>query len=178
MRKLIALALALCAIAGTAAAAATADPPPQDENWLTTSISGDRFEVAGGKIALSRATTPAVRALARRLITDHSKSLQESIQLAERWGVKPPPAATPSEQWELNRMKNIPRGWFDVQYSSLEVKDHEQDIEETGFEARKGQAWEIRQEALKELPMLNMHLKLSKQALAAAEAANKGAKNS
>jgi hypothetical protein len=58
-----------------------------------------------------------------------------------------------------------------VQYASLEVKDHQQDIEETGFEARKGQQWEFRQEALKDLKMLNMHLRLSKQALAAAEAA-------
>jgi hypothetical protein len=68
-------------------------------------------------------------------------------------------------------MKNVPRGWFDVQYAVLEVKDHEQDIEETGFEAREGEEYVVRHEALKDLPMLNMHLKLAKALVKTAEAA-------
>jgi putative membrane protein len=171
MRKLIVLACAIAALATAAAAAANA--PPEDENWLQTTISGDRFEVAGGKIALSRATTPANRALARRLIRDHSRAMAQEIAVARSLGVGVPPAATPSEQWELNRLKNMPRAWFDVQYDTLEVKDHNQDIEETGLEAREGQVWQVRQLAKQSLPMLNMHLKLSKAALSASEAANR-----
>jgi predicted outer membrane protein len=174
VRAFLAVLAVAALAAATGAAAAKADPPPQDENWLQTSISGDRFEIAGGKIALSRATNAQTKALARRLITDHTKSLHDAMELAMRWGMKPPPAATPSEQWELNRLKNMPRAQFDVQYAALEVKDHQQDIEETGFEARDGQAWEVRQEALKDLPVLNMHLKMSKATLQAAEAARKG----
>jgi predicted outer membrane protein len=170
MKRLLLLAVALVALA--AATAAAADAPPQDENWLQTSISGDRFEIAGGKIALSRAMTAGDRALGRRLMQDHMKSLAGAVALAQSLGVGVPPAATPSEQWELNRLKNMPRSSFDVQYAAIEMKDHEQDIEETGFEAREGQLWEVRAEAKKDLPMLNMHLKLSKQALTAAEAAN------
>jgi putative membrane protein len=171
VKALLLTAVAAAALAAGTAGAAKADPPPQDENWLMTSISGDRFEIAGGKIALSRANTAQAKAFAQRLISDHSKSLASAVALAERWGMKPPPAATPSEQWELNRLKNMPRATFDVQYAVLETKDHEQDIEETGFEARDGQAWEIRQEALKDLPMLNMHLKLAKALVKTAEAA-------
>src|SRR4051794_37384607 len=172
MKKLIALAAVLLAVAGVGAKVAAADAPPQDENWLTTAISGDRFEIAGGKIALRRATVPADRALARRLIADHSKSLHDAIELAHEWDITPPPAATPSEQWELNRLKNMPRRNFDASYAALEIKDHNQDIEETGFEARRGQVWAFREEARKDLPMLNMHLRMSKAAaLAAASAA-------
>jgi putative membrane protein len=174
MQKMLALAIALVALAGIAAASARADAPPQDENWLTTSISGDRFEIAGGKIALARAETAAVKALARRLIRDHTKSLRDAIEVAHALGVPVPPAATPSEQWELNRVKNIRRGSFDVQYAVLEVKDHDQDIEETGFEAREGEEYVVREEALKDLPMLNVHLRLAKAAVAAAEAAHRG----
>jgi putative membrane protein len=171
MKKVLAVAAVVLALAAVGVTAAAASPPPQDENWLMTSISGDRFEIAGGKIALARATTPQARALARRLIADHAKSLREASELARRWGMKPPPAATPSQQWQLNRLKNMSKSQFDVQYASLEVKDHNQDIEETGFEAREGQAWEIRMDAKHELPMLNMHLRLSKSTLQAAEAA-------
>jgi putative membrane protein len=170
-KGVLALALAIVAAVTVVASAAAANPPAQDENWLMTSISGDRFEIAGGKIAMSKASVPAVRSLAQRLIRDHTKSLHDAVQLALRWGMKPPPSATPSEQWELNRLKNMPKGWFDGEYTALEVKDHNQDIEETGFEARRGSAYDIRQEALKDLPMLTMHLKLSKAAAKAASAA-------
>src|SRR3954471_17997085 len=107
MGRMIALALSLFAFAATAAA--TASAPPQDENWLMTSISGDRFEIAGGKIALARATTPVVRSLAQRLIKDHSKSLRDALELAHEWGMKGPPAATPTQQWQLNRLRWLPR---------------------------------------------------------------------
>jgi putative membrane protein len=166
-------AAAVAAVAAAGATAATASAPPEDENWAQMSISGDRFEIAGGKIALAKATTPAARNLARRLIKDHTKSLLETSMLARKYGIGVPPAATPSEQWELNRLKNMPRGWFDVQYASLEIKDHNQDIEETGLEAREGAIWELRQDAKKELPTLNMHLKMSKSVLTQAEAAKR-----
>jgi putative membrane protein len=169
MKKLTACAALVLSLAAVAAAAASA--PPQDENWLQTSISGDRFEIAGGKIALAKATTVPAKNLARRLIKDHTKSLRDAVELARKLGVGVPPAATPSEQWELNRLKNMPRAWFDVQYAALEIKDHNQDIEETGFEAREGELWQVRAEARKDLPMLNMHLKMSKSVLTMAEAA-------
>jgi putative membrane protein len=164
MKKLVVLTALVAALAGAAAAIASA--PPEDENWLQMSISGDRFEVAGGKLALGRSATPAVRAYAQRLIRDHAKSLVEAAALARKYGIGVPPSATPSQQWELNRLKNMPKSWFDAQYASLEVKDHNQDIEETGLEAREGQVFEIRQAAWKELPMLNMHLKLGKRLVA------------
>jgi putative membrane protein len=167
MKTIASLTVALVALAIPVAAAA--DPPPQDTNWLQTSISGDRFEIAGGKIALARSENATVKRYAQRLITDHSKSLHDALELAREWGMHGPPAATPSEQWELNRLKFVPRRAFDNQYISLEIKDHNQDIEETGLEARRGQAESVREEALKDLPMLNMHLKLGKQALNALE---------
>jgi putative membrane protein len=175
-KRIVALAaLTVVGLATMGVVAAAADPPAQDENWLMTSISGDRFEIAGGKIALSKASVPVVRSLARRLITDHTKSLHDAVQLAVRWGMKPPPSATPSQQWQLNRLRYTPNSRFDGQYTALEVKDHNQDIEETGFEARKGSAADIRREALKDLPMLNMHLRLSKAAAKAVTTAHASA---
>ena len=166
MKKVVGLLAAVTAatIAAANAGATSSSLPAQDQNWLMTSIQGDRFEIAGGKLALARAETPAVKALGKRLLVDHTKSLHDALELAHEFGIKGPPSATPSEQWELNRLRWMPRSWFDGQYTALEVKDHNQDIEETGFEARRGMVWSVRQEALKDLPMLNMHLRLSKSA--------------
>jgi hypothetical protein len=49
----------------------------------------------------------------------------------------------------MNRLRFMPKSWFDGQDSSLEVKDHNQNIEETGFEARMGSAAGIRAEAVR-----------------------------
>jgi putative membrane protein len=170
MVKSLILTSVIALVAAGVAVASHVSAPPQDEMWLQTSISGDRFEIAGGQIAIRRSSNPQVRALGRRLIADHGKSLADAIALAREHGIGVPPAATPSQQWQLNRLKNMPKSWFDVQYTSLEVKDHNQDLEETGFEARMGEQWDIRADAKHEMPMLNMHLRLSKAALAAAEA--------
>jgi putative membrane protein len=145
------------------AAAAAPAPAPLDEQWLQTSISGDRFEITGGKIALQRSSDPAVQKLAKRLIADHSKSLREATATAHKFGISVPTKPTPSMQWELQVLLTLSGQQFNTEYASLEVMDHHQDIEETGMEARKGQTVQIKQLARQDLPMLRMHLKLSQQ---------------
>jgi putative membrane protein len=136
----------------------------QDLNYLQTSISGDRFEITGGKLAMNKGTKAQIRALGERLITDHSKSLQESLALAKANGVTAPQAPTPSMVWELNTVGAMTGNAFDKSYSSLEVKDHQQDIEETTFEIKHGTKPEIKDSAQKELPILRMHLTLATKA--------------
>jgi putative membrane protein len=79
--------------------------------------------------------------------------------------VKVPDAPSPSEVWELNVVRSMSGAGFDVAYTTLEVKDHEQDIEEATFEAVHGGSPAVKAAARKELPMLKMHLRLSRQAM-------------
>jgi putative membrane protein len=138
-----------------------------DEQYLTTAIEGDLFEVLGGKQALSKSQNPKVRALATRLVGDHGKSLKESVALAKRLGVKVPKSPSPSMRWELQMVGTLSGAPYDHWYSDLEVQDHTQDITEATDEAAKGSDASIRQSARKELPTLRAHLKLSRAALAA-----------
>jgi putative membrane protein len=139
----------------------------QDANYLQASISGDRFEIIGGKLAQKKGATQQVKALGARLVKDHSKSLSEAISEAKKANVKVPAAPTPSEVWELQTVGSMSGSAFDRAYTSLEVKDHQQDIEETTFEVGHGQSADIQAGAKKELPMLRMHLSLSKKAMSA-----------
>jgi predicted outer membrane protein len=52
-------------------------------------------------------------------------------------------------------------------YASLEVYDHIQDIEETTSEIENATNSQIRDDAKTELPMLKLHLRLARAALAA-----------
>jgi len=159
--------LVVLAVPSVLRAGPATQPSAQDANYLQTSISGDRFEIIGGKLALQKAQSAAVRTLARTLIRDHSRSLAEAVAEARSDGIKVPSAPMPTQVWELNTLRMMSGATFDRLYSSLEVKDHQQDIEETTFEAQHGQDPEIKQSAKKELPVLKMHLRMSGQALQA-----------
>jgi len=167
MRKL-ALTLSLAALAGLSIASGQAAVgggiSAQDAHYLQTAISGDRFEIIGGKLAMAKSGNSIVRALGNQLLQDHSKSLREAIKLAKQFNVKVPNAPSPSEVWELNMVRSLSGSQFDTAYTTLEVKDHQQDIEEATFEVMHGGAQQVKASAKKELPMLKMHLSMSKAA--------------
>jgi predicted outer membrane protein len=141
-----------------------------DVEWLKTSVQGDYFEIEGGHIALSKSSNRTVRALAERLISDHTKSLQDAEKLAAEYGIKLEHEPTPTQQWQLSELAHEWTGKsFDVEYTELEIADHQQDIQETQDEVSMGCDTEIVSDAKKEIPMLQMHLQLSEQAHAAAE---------
>jgi putative membrane protein len=164
---LAAVLLAALATPSVLLAGRATQPSAQDANYLQTSISGDRFEIIGGKLTLQKTQSAALRTLAHRLIRDHSRSLREAVAEARRDGIKIPSAPMPTQVWELNTLRMMSGVTFERLYSSLEVKDHQQDIEETTFEAQHGQDPDIRQSAKQELPILELHLRLSENALRA-----------
>jgi putative membrane protein len=139
-----------------------------DQEWLKMSIEGDRFEIAGGKLAQDKATTPEVKALGARLVKDHSKSLKDAVELAKKLGVDVPGEPSPTQQWELKTVASFSGKDFDRRYSDLEVQDHKEDIEQTKDEIDMGTNPDVRDEAKTDLPMLQEHLKLSQDALEAA----------
>jgi putative membrane protein len=69
--------------------------------------------------------------------------------------------------WELKAVASFKGKAFNRWYSSLEVYDHVQDIDETSTEVSNGTNSKVRDDARTELPMLRQHLKMSRAALAA-----------
>jgi putative membrane protein len=137
-----------------------------DEEWLMMSIQGDLFEIQGGKLAEQKGTTEKVRQLGATLVKDHTESLQEATELANKLGIPVPSEPSPTQQWELQVVATFSGTAFDRWYSDLEVKDHMQDIQEAQDEADKGCNPEIRDDAEDEIPMLEKHLHLAQEALA------------
>jgi putative membrane protein len=156
--------LATTAFSTASASAATKPYSPLDEYLLQSSIQGDRFEIAGGKIAQANGASPAVKALGARLVTDHTKSLKDAITVAKRLKIFVPKTPTPSQEWELTVVDALSGSPFDVAYTLLEVQDHKQDIEDAKTELKHGANAAILKLARTDLPILRKHLKLSEQA--------------
>jgi putative membrane protein len=165
MHRLATLAgLVILATPLTAAAKPLGAAGPLDRHYLTTAIEGDHFEIQGGVLALAKAQCPAVTRLAKRLKSDHSKSLADAAKLAHKLTVSVPKSPSPSMQWELKQVGSMTGATFDKAYASLEVKDHTEDIQNTMEESSNGQTPAVRQAARKELPMLRAHLALARAA--------------
>jgi putative membrane protein len=140
-----------------------------DEEWLMMSIQGDRFEIAGGKLAQTKGTIPEVRQLGARLVADHTKSLQDAIEVARKLGIEVPDSPSPTQKWQLRVVATFSGRDFDRWYSDLEVQDHKQDIKEAQDEVEKGCNRKVRQNAKDDLPVLREHLALAQAALAASQ---------
>ncbi len=175
MKRFLPLVFACLAVAAVIAIPASAAGSSKsskkvssgDEQYLQTSISGDRFEIIGGKWAKGHTKNAAVLRMANRLVSDHSKSLSDAIKLAHSLKIDVPSSPTPSEIWELKMVSALKGKAYDHWYSSLEVYDHVQDIDETGTEVSTGTNSQIKDDAKTELPMLKKHLRLARAALAA-----------
>ena len=168
IHRSIAAGLAVLATAGTACASAQAATlSGLDKTYLTGSIQGDRFEIAGGKLAQSKSQNPKVRALGARLVKDHSKSLADASRMAHQFGLDVPKSPTPSQRWELQILGSLSGQPFDQWYTRLEVADHHQDITEAAQEVKDGVDQQVRSAAHDEIPTLRQHLRLSQDALKA-----------
>ena len=160
-------ALVSSALVLAASPAHAASYSPLDKYMLQTSIQGDRFEIAGGKLAQTNGSAPAVKALGARLEKDHTKSLREAIRLAKRLGVSIPKTPSPVQEWQLESVAATSGSAFDASYTKLEIQDHKQDIEEHKTEVSDGANANVRRLARKDLPTLRTHLKLSRETFAA-----------
>lgn len=134
-----------------------------DKQYLQTAIEGDRFEIAGGKLAQQRGSTAAIKDYGSRLVADHSKSLGEDIALAHKLHIKVPVAPSASMQWELQTVARFSGSEFDHRYADLEAKDHQQDISEAQDEVKDGTNRKVRRSAKKEIPILKTHLKIAEE---------------
>ena len=135
-----------------------------DEQWLMTSIQGDRFEITGGKTAQGKAQSTVVRDLGARLVKDHTKTLSDAEKLARQLGISVPGSPTPAQQWQLRVVGSFQGTAFDQWYSDLEVRDHQQDITETKDEVQNGCNAKVRQDARNDVPILRTHLSLAEKA--------------
>lgn len=177
MRRTLAAACAAvmtCAVAAGAAGAASGSATSSkartavsglDRVSLMTSMEGDRFEIAGGKLALTKTHNKAVAKLARTLIKDHTKSYKDAVEVAKKTGIKVETSPTPSEKWELLTVAKMRGTAFDRSWVSLEVFDHKQDIQETSDEIKYGSNPAVISDAKSDMPVLHKHLRMAQSAL-------------
>jgi putative membrane protein len=119
--------LACCTVLGLAAAllplaAHAADD--DDKKFLANAAQSDQDEIALSQLADQKATNPAVKAFAEKMVTEHTKMSASMKPFADSWGLTAPTGPDPDHQKELDKLNGLSGADFDKEYMSDMVSDH------------------------------------------------------
>jgi putative membrane protein len=167
----IAVAITLVATAALSAQAPEAQQKAgstlsaTDRTFLMTAGQGGYAEVELGNLAAKKATNPAVKSLAERMVKDHSANNEELKPLASAKGVVVASTLDKEHQQLEARLQKLEGAAFDREYASAMVNGHKK-MTALFEQASKSKDTEIRGFAEKTLPTLREHLKEAQQAQA------------
>jgi putative membrane protein len=132
---------------------AASGPESADVEFIRKASEGGLKEVEAGKLASENALNAEVRAFAKQMVDDHSKSNAELVALTSMQA--PTPAQKPAADEGLI---GVTGPAFDRAYMAKMVADHQATVELFEAEARDGKDDALRKWATQKLPTIRGHL--------------------
>ena len=119
--------LTCCAVLGVASLAVAASAKAatdDDKKFLNTASQSDQNEIALSKLAEVKATNPAVKAFATKMVAEHTKMSATMKPFADARGLTPAMGPDADHQKELDKLNGLSGKDFDKEYISDMVSDH------------------------------------------------------
>ncbi|MGH9624117.1 MAG: DUF4142 domain-containing protein [Bryobacteraceae bacterium] len=132
-----------------------------DKKFVKKAAEGGMTEIAMGKLAAQKGTTPAIKQFGEKLVNDHTKADNQLKQVATEANANLPSSLSSKHQKEVNKLAKLSGKKFDKAFVKRAVKDHKNDIEEFKAEAQGGSNSAVRQFASNNLPVLQEHLNIA-----------------
>jgi putative membrane protein len=130
-----------------------------DRSFMTKVAGGGMFEVEAAKMAEQKATDPAIKEHAAKLVKDHTQANSELMQLASSKGVTLPAKLPRDKQGELDKLSKLSGAAFDRDFMRrVGIADHQADIKEFEKGSRSAKDPELKSWIDKTLPGLRDHL--------------------
>lgn len=162
----------------TAAAvgAASAAMPTTAQGFVDAAAMGDMYEIKAAQIAETRATSPGVKAFAKMMIKDHTKTTGElKAILAKNTDLKAPTDLDQRRTGLLDNLRSAQAKDFDHTYADQQVAAHQEMLTLMKGYGDNGDNAQLKAFAAKTTPVVQMHLDKAKALQSGAEtAANKG----
>jgi putative membrane protein len=121
-----------CLLLPAKAKAATDD----DKKFLATAAQSDQNEIKLSELAEQKASSPALKAFAQKMVTEHTKMSESMKPFAESWGITPPAGLDDDHQKEYDKLSGLSDMDFDKEYMSQMVKDHAKALDVFTSEAK------------------------------------------
>jgi putative membrane protein len=135
-----------------------------DRKFIEDAAQGGMFEVQAAQLAAAKATDPAVKDFANKLVQDHQQANNELVQLANAKRVELPAAPSRGQRHTLEKLGTMSGAEFDRNFvKEVGLKDHQKDI--TTFEkaADKVKDPDLKAWVQKTLPHLREHYALAQK---------------
>jgi putative membrane protein len=168
VRFLVVPTIALCTILGPLSTARAADSDANrgqlsngDYKFAIAATRANTSEVDLGQLAAQKATDPAVRQFAQRMVQDHQKANQQLSQILTQKGVTVPTETSSSEQREVDRLQKLEGAAFDKAYIDHMIRDHKKDVKEFEKASQNAQDPDLKSFAANTLPVLQDHLRMA-----------------
>lgn len=107
-----------------------------DKKFLATAAQADVNEINLSQLAEQKATDPAVKSFARKMVTEHKKMTASMKPFVESWGITPPSGIDEKHQKEYNKLNGLTGADFDKEYIDQMVKDHTDAFRDFSSEAK------------------------------------------
>lgn len=127
-----------CALFATAVMMprAKAQATDDDKKFLATAAQSDVNEIKLSELARDKASNPAVKAFASKMVTEHTQMSAKMKPFAESWGLTPPTSPDDDHQKEWNKLNGLSGKDFDKEYMSQMVSDHAKALDAFTKEAK------------------------------------------
>ncbi|MBE2314784.1 DUF4142 domain-containing protein [Solirubrobacter sp. CPCC 204708] len=157
-------AAAVAALALAAPATASARPMdfPEDRSFVVNAAHSNLAEIATGRLALRESDDTAVRAFARRMITDHTAAQAKLRAVARAWDTRLPSRPSPTQRRDAARLAALEGEAFDRAYLRRQIVAHRQTLGICLLEIDAGRVANVRAYAAETAPVVRTHLTLAK----------------
>ncbi|WP_209589204.1 DUF4142 domain-containing protein [Massilia sp. UBA6681] len=163
---------AAASAAGAPAAPASSAAPAtkldrSDRNALIEMAQANMAEISTGKLALSKAVNPEIKAYAQRMVDEHSKTLAEVQALAQAKGVELPKELTVKHKAKGAMLEALKGDIFDRTYMKQSGRrDHRVTHEQLRDNMDKIKDPDIKALAMKMRPVVEQHLMAADELIA------------
>lgn len=139
---------------------ATAGMPEGSGAFVAKATEAGAVEVAVGQLAVTKATSPAVKAFATRMVADHGKANSELARLAADQSIKvSDPSGAVSKA--TAKLSSLTGAEFDRGYMEMMVTAHQNAVMLFEHESTRGSDATIKAFATKTLPTVREHQKMA-----------------
>ena len=126
--------------------------------YVENAAASDMFEMESSRLALQRATLPAVKTYAERMIEEHGKSSEELKAAALAAGIPLPPALPADKQAKLAALGRLNGEAFDRQYIADQRSGHQETLTKVNQYLAGAPAGPLRDHASKLTGVVQNHL--------------------
>jgi putative membrane protein len=166
MKALNIVSLAFCLgglLSGCAAAERAMPGTLSDANIVSVLDTIDVSEIEAAQLAKQKASNPAVRSYAARLVDEHTEKMQHTIQLANRRGLQPEKprlaaAVESTHQKTMDELRKKSGRDFDRAYLDYQVTMHQQAVKLVEDTANSVEDTQLKQHLIKTRPDLMRHM--------------------